>query len=111
MSRLTDAVGHAVFIRTDVPEYLEEAIAFASLEEMVAVCTTPQKNLTLEKVTIYASDGQNPISLNLAFVAASRGRRMPVELEKVLVESQRRVPEEIENAMKKARGISFGPLS
>jgi hypothetical protein len=75
-----NAVGQAVFIRTDVPDYLEESIAFGSLEELIGLCTTPKPNLTLEKVMVYAMDGEMPISLTLSFLAASKGRRLPEEI-------------------------------
>lgn len=76
----TNAIGEAVYIRTDVPSYAEERIPFSTLEELVEVCTTVQPNLTLEKVIIYSLAGDAPRSLTLGYISASKGRRMPVEL-------------------------------
>lgn len=86
MTRAKNAVGQAVFIRTDVPEYEEECISFGSLEEMIDVCTTAREHLTLDKVMIYAMDDDAPVSLSLGFIAASKGRRLPVELLRALEE-------------------------
>lgn len=75
-----NTVGQVVFMRTDVPDYVEETFTFGSLEELIALCTTPKPNLTLEKVMVYAMAGETPISLTLGFVAASKGRRLPEEI-------------------------------
>ena len=70
-----DTIGEAVFIRTDVPNYVEERLPFCSLQEMIEVCTTPQPNLTLEKVIVYSLVGEAPKSLTLSYISASKGRR------------------------------------
>ncbi|MGB0578879.1 MAG: hypothetical protein ACPGVU_04170 [Limisphaerales bacterium] len=70
-----DTIGEAVFIRTDVPNYVEERLPFCSLEELINVCTTPQPNLTLEKVIVYSLAGEAPKSLTLSYISASKGRR------------------------------------
>ncbi|MBL6765667.1 MAG: hypothetical protein ISQ14_12000 [Verrucomicrobiae bacterium] len=79
MSEFTEGVGHAVFVRTDVPGYEEVKVAFGSLEEMVSVCTSPKPALMLEKVVVRATEGESVVSLMLGYIASSRGRRVPVE--------------------------------
>jgi len=76
----TNAIGEAVYIRTDVPNYVEEKKPFRSLEEMVEICTSHFENMTLEKVIIFASKNGAPVSLTLGFIASSRGRQLPKEL-------------------------------
>ena len=75
-----DTIGEAVYIRTDVPNYGEERLPFCSLEEMIEVCTTPQPNLTLEKVIVYSLAGETPKSLTLSYISSSKGRRRPVKI-------------------------------
>jgi hypothetical protein len=74
------AIGQAVFIQTDTPDYAETTIPFKTLEEMVQICSTRHPNLTLERVLIYAMSDGEPCSLTLGFIAATKGQR-PGELE------------------------------
>ena len=69
------AIGQAVFIRTDTPDYAEESLAFKSLEEMVQMCSQSRPNLVLEKVIIFAMPEGEPIALTLGFIAATKGQR------------------------------------
>lgn len=69
------AIGQAVFIRTDVPDYVEETIPFKSLDEMVKICTEPRDNMTFEKIVVFSMVGQDPTALTLGFISASRGQR------------------------------------
>lgn len=80
MSDFVDGVGQAVFVRTDVPDYVEVKVPFRSLEELVDVCTTPRPSLMLEKVVVYATQNETPVSLTLSYVSSSSGRRIPTEL-------------------------------
>lgn len=75
------AIGQAVFIKTDTPDFEEMIIPFKNLEEMVEVCSNPRANLVLEKLIVYALTGQEPVAVTLGFVAASRGQRPPVGAE------------------------------
>lgn len=68
-------VGQAVFTRTDTPDFAEEAVPFASLAEMVKVCSVPRPNCMLEKLIVYAMVGEEPMAVTLSFVAASHGQR------------------------------------
>lgn len=77
------AIGQAVFIKTDTPDFEEMIIPFKNLEEMVEVCSNPRPNLVLEKLIVYAMTGQEPVAVTLGFVAASRGQRPPVSSEVV----------------------------
>jgi hypothetical protein len=69
------AIGQAVFIRTDTPDYAEEVIPFKSLEEMVKICSATHPNLVLEKVLVYAMPDGEPCALTLGFIAATKGQR------------------------------------
>lgn len=69
------AIGQAVFIRTDVPDYVEETVPFKSLEEMVKVCTEPHEHMTLEKIVVFSMTGNEPTALTLGFISASKGHR------------------------------------
>lgn len=75
MTTLLYAIGQAVFIRTDTPDYAEATIPFTSLEEMVLICSQPRQNLTLEKIIVYGMTGHEPIALTLGFISASQGQR------------------------------------
>ena len=70
------AIGQAVFIRTDTPDYEEEVVPFRTLEEMVKVCSESRSNLVLEKVLIYAMPDGEPCALTLGFIAATKGQRV-----------------------------------
>ncbi len=74
MSELEKVIGQAIFIRVDTPDYAEEAFPFKSLEEMVSLCTRPKPNRILEKVIVYAMEGETPVSVQLGFLSASRSR-------------------------------------
>ena len=69
------AIGQAVFLRTDTPDYAEESIAFKTLEEMARICSQCRPNLVLEKVIIFAMSEGEPFALTLGFVAATKGQR------------------------------------
>ena len=69
------AVGQAVFIRTDTPDYAEQVVPFRSLEEMVRICSESRPNLVLEKVIVYAMPDGEPCALTLGFIAATKGQR------------------------------------
>jgi len=69
------AIGQAVFLRTDTPDFAEETIPFKTLEELVRICSTPQPDLTLEKIIVYAMSEGEPCAVTLGFVSATRGQR------------------------------------
>jgi hypothetical protein len=69
------AIGQAVFIRTDTPDYAEETVPFKNLEEMVRVCATPRENLTLDKILIYSMVDGEPQALTLGFLSSSKGQQ------------------------------------
>jgi hypothetical protein len=68
------AIGQAVFIRTDTPDYSEETIPFKDLDELVRLCAVPRENLTLDKIMIYSMVDGEPNALMLGFMSASKGR-------------------------------------
>jgi hypothetical protein len=69
------AIGQAVFVRTDTPDYEEETISFKTLEEMVQICSQPRGDRMLEKVIVYSMVEGEPHALTLGFISASRGHR------------------------------------
>ena len=77
------AIGQAVFVRTDVPDYAEVTVPFQGLGELVRLCSEPRPGMLLDKVIIYATVGEEPRSINLSFLSASRGTR-PDALERLL---------------------------
>jgi hypothetical protein len=75
MENSSYAVGQAVFLRTDTPEYDEEAVPFQSLDELVKICSQPRLDRVLEKVIIYAMPEGEPCAVTLGFVAATKGQK------------------------------------
>lgn len=69
------AIGQAVFIRTDTPDYAEVMIPFTSLEDLVKVCSTPRPHLTLEKIIVYSMVDETPCALTLGFISCTKGQR------------------------------------
>ena len=69
------AIGQAVFICTDVPDYQEETLAFKTLEEMVRLCSEPRPDRVLEKVVVFSLVEGEPCALTLGFVSATKGQR------------------------------------
>lgn len=69
------AVGQAVFIRTDTPDYAEETIPFQTLDEMVRICCRAYPHLTLEKIVVYSMVENEPCALTLAFVSSTKAQR------------------------------------
>lgn len=76
------AIGQAVFVRTDVPDYAEETVPFKNLGEMVEVCSQPRPNSILEKIVVFSMVNNEPVALTLGFVSSSKGSR-PGNLESV----------------------------
>ena len=69
------AIGQAVFIRTDVPDYQEETVPFKTLEDMVRLCSQPRPDAVLEKVVVFSLVDGEPCALTLSFVSATKGQR------------------------------------
>jgi len=82
METPTYAIGQAVFIRTDVPDYKEETVPFKTLDEMVQLCCAPHPDRVLEKVVVFSLVQGEPCALTLSFVSATKGQR-PGNLETV----------------------------
>lgn len=83
MSQSDYAIGQAVYIRTDTPDYEEECFPFKSLGELVKLCTTAKDDLVLEKIVIYSMPDGEPHAVTLSFVSATKGEK-PGNLEKLL---------------------------
>jgi hypothetical protein len=75
MEQSSYAIGQAVFMRTDTPDYEEETVPFQTLEELVKICSQPRSGCVLEKVVIYAMPNGEPCALTLGFVAATKGQK------------------------------------
>lgn len=75
MEQSSYAVGQAVFIRTDTPDYEEETVPFQTLQQLVEICSQPRAGCILEKVIVYAMPNGEPCALTLGFVAATRGQK------------------------------------
>jgi len=75
MQQPSYAIGQAVFIRTDTPDYAEETVPFKTLEEMVNICCRAYPNLTLEKIVVYSMVESEPCALTLAFVSSTKAQR------------------------------------
>lgn len=69
------AIGQAVFIRTDTPDFAEETIPFKTLEELVELCSQPRENLTLDKIMVYSMVRGEPHALMLGYLSSSRGQQ------------------------------------
>ena len=69
------AIGQAVFIRTDTPDFAEETIPFKTLEELVQICSTPREHMTLDKIMVYSMIGSEPHALMLGFLSSSKGQQ------------------------------------
>ena len=67
------AIGQAVFLRSDSPDYEEETVPFQTLEELVGICSQARPNRVLEKVIVYAMPGGEPCAVTLGYIAASKG--------------------------------------
>jgi hypothetical protein len=74
MQSASYAIGQAVFIRTDTPDYAEETVPFKNLEELVRICAVPKENLTLDKIMIYSMIEGEPHALMLGFLSSSKGQ-------------------------------------
>lgn len=68
------AIGQAVFIRTDTPDFVEETVPFKTLEEMVRICSTSHDHMTLDKVMVYSMINNEPQAIMLGFLSASKAR-------------------------------------
>jgi hypothetical protein len=77
------AIGQAVYLRTDSPDYEEVTVPFKTLGELVEICSTPRPDLVLDKVVVYAMPGGEPRAVTLGFLSASRGSR-PENLDQFL---------------------------
>ena len=72
---LSYAVGQAVFVRTDTPDFEEKSVPFTSLEELVKICTDPKPNLQFEKIIVHCMAGNDSAAVSLGFISASKGAK------------------------------------
>lgn len=86
MKRSDYAIGQAVFLRTDTPDFEEETIPFKTLGELVRLCSRPQPDLTLDKIVVYAMPEGEPQAVTLSFVSSTKGAK-PGNLDELLADS------------------------
>ncbi len=79
------AIGQAVFIRTDTPDYEEESIPFKTLGDMVKLCSEPRADMVLDKIVVYAMPDGTAHAVTLGFVSATKGAK-PGNLDKMLAD-------------------------
>lgn len=79
------AIGQAVFLRTDTPDYAEETIPFKSLGDLVKLCSEPREDMVLDKIIVYAMPDGQAHAVTLGFVSATEGAK-PKNLEDMLAE-------------------------
>jgi hypothetical protein len=79
------AIGQAVFIRSDTPDYEEETIPFKTLGDLVKLCSEPRENMVLDKIIAYAMPKGEAHAVTLGFISAAKGAK-PKELEEILSE-------------------------
>lgn len=79
------AIGQAIYVRTDVPDYEEVSIPFQTLGDLVRVCSEPRAGMLLDKVVIYAQPDGEPRAVSLSFLSASKGSR-PTNLQHLFAE-------------------------
>lgn len=80
MQSASYAIGQAIFIRTDTPDFAEETVPVKTLEELVRICSTPQENMTLDKVMVYSLVNGEPQALMLGFLSSSKGQHPSIPL-------------------------------
>jgi len=69
------AIGQAVYIRTDLPDYREVTIPFQTLSQLVRICSEPKPDMLLDKVVFYALVNEEARSVTMSFLSASKGAR------------------------------------
>jgi hypothetical protein len=79
------AIGQAVYIRTDLPDYLEVTIPFHTLSQLVRICSEPKPDMLLDKVVFYALVNEEARSVTMSFLSASKGAR-PGNLDQLLAD-------------------------
>jgi len=79
------AIGQAVYIRTDTPDYEEESIPFKTLGDLVKLCSEPRADMVLEKIVVYAMPNGTPQAVTLGFVSATKGAK-PGNLDELLAD-------------------------
>lgn len=79
------AIGQAVYIRTDTPDYEEESIPFKTLGDLVKLCSEPRPDMVLDKIVVYAMPNGTPQAVTLGFVSATKGAK-PGNLDELLAE-------------------------
>ena len=80
------AIGQAVFIRSDTPDYEEETVPFKTLGEMVELCSTPRENMVLDKIICYSMPDGEALAITLGFVSAARGAKPKEDLDDILAD-------------------------
>ena len=85
MTKSDYAIGQAVFIRTDTPDYEEETIPFKSLGDLVKLCSEPREDMVLDKIVVYAMPDGEAHAVTLGFISATKGAK-PKNLDDMLAD-------------------------
>jgi hypothetical protein len=69
------AIGQAVYVRTDSPDYIEVVRPFRTLQDLFDVCVNQPSNLSLERILVFSSRDGEPGSVTLASITTALGIR------------------------------------
>jgi hypothetical protein len=73
MQTQTDAVGQAVYVRTDSPDYIEVVRPFRTLEDLFEICVQRQANLALDKILVFAWKNGQSCAVTLGEITTAFG--------------------------------------
>ncbi len=73
MNHSAETSGLAVFMRTDTLDFAEYSVPFSTLAEMAQICTLQPPYAILQQVVIRSVVNNEPCSITLSFVGASKG--------------------------------------
>ena len=63
------AIGQAVYVRTDSPDYIEVVRPFQTLQDLFEICTQHRSNLSLEKILVFAHQNGRPCAVTLSEIS------------------------------------------
>jgi hypothetical protein len=73
MQTQPDAVGQAVYVRTDSPDYIEVVRPFRTLQDLFEICVQRPSNLSLEKILVFAWRNGQGCAVTLAEITTAFG--------------------------------------
>ena len=63
------AIGQAVYVRTDSPDYIEVVRPFQTLQDLFDICTQAPSCLSLEKILVFANRNGRPCAVTLGEIS------------------------------------------